>query len=702
MPRYKHDVNRYVSEQVNIIDLIGSSVNLKRSGRNYVGLCPFHNEKTPSFSVSADKQIFKCFGCGESGDAISFAMKDRGLSFIEAIEWLSDRYHIDLSEYIEFSGESEKKYDVKLLYDIMTESARFYFKKLFESKNAQKYLIARDLKKEILYEFGIGYAPDAWSSLYEHLKKKGFLEKDMILCGLIKPNKKGGYYDSFRNRIMFPIFDIRGRVCAFGGRVLDDSLPKYLNSQETPIFNKSKTLYGLNFVNKNYKGESLIIVEGYMDLVALNQHGIKNVVATLGTALNIEHVKLMKRSFSDIIFAFDGDKAGRSAIYRSLPEFEKSGLRVRVLELLDSKDPDEFIKKRGREAFLNQVDAAISEIDFKIKFIKADFNLENSFDRLEFLNRIYSLVNELESESEKEIYLERLSKLVRLDFDAVKRDYQNAIANLGQKEKNQKNASSTQKKDFNQMNSQGISSDFADVSPFSDFEDLEHFHDLEHLEGLGESDFEQNLDLANEHMNAFYEEMREDDFIVLEDGKSNLQNPEYVKIKNIKSMQAYFMQMQSQNPHMMPSSNLDRVEKLLIRNAIASMANFEQIYQSGLKFIIYENILAFTLLEFYYERFDELRLANLISLFDIEDVELLKRISMIEIPISENIIASLIARHEFCQLEIELYNLDLEIRQLQLELDVESAVKLRLKFAQKVELSKKLLELRKNLNDTNR
>lgn len=640
MPRYKQEVSRYVNENVNIVDLIGSTVNLKRSGRNYMGLCPFHNEKTPSFSVSSERNMFKCFGCGESGDCITFAMKDRGLEFIEAIEWLSDRYSIDLSEYIE-SADNSRQYDSKILFEIMKESARFYFKNLMNNKRALQYLFDREIKKETIYEFGLGYSPDAWNSLYDYLKSKGFKDSDMLLCGVIKSNQKGGYYDGFRNRIMFPIFDNRGRVCAFGGRVLDNSMPKYLNSQETPIFSKSKTLYGLNFVNKNYKGRELIIVEGYMDLIALNQHGIRNVVATLGTALNIEHIKLMKRNFDDIIFAFDGDKAGRSAIFRSLPEFDNSGLKVRVLELGEYKDPDEYIKKAGKQVFMHQLEQAISEIDFKIKYIMADYNLDESYDRLAFLNRVYRLIADLTQDVQKEIYLERLSKLVRLDLDAIKKDYKNV-----QMEKEKEDS----------------------FHPLKEEDALREEYDFHHLEeDVPES---------------------EEEFFHVGDMS--------IKVKNIKQMRSFFKEQQSQNPLLQSGSKMDRIEKSFIRCAMMSLADFQQVLEYKPQFMIYENILAFTLLEVYYESYDELRISNLVTLFSIDDIEILKRISEWNLPISENLMESLIKEHEFLLLELEMFHLDTEIRQLQLEPDIESEIKLRLKLSQKVDISKRMLEMRKN------
>lgn len=661
MPRYKQEVSRYVNENVNIVDLIGSTVNLKRSGRNYMGLCPFHNEKTPSFSVSGERNMFKCFGCGESGDCITFAMKDRGLEFIEAIEWLSDRYSIDLSEYME-SADNSRQYDSKILFEIMKESARFYFKNLLNNKRALQYLLDREIKKETIYEFGLGYSPDAWNLLYDYLKSKGFKDSDMLLCGMIKSNHKGGYYDGFRNRIMFPIFDNRGRVCAFGGRVLDNSMPKYLNSQETPIFNKSKILYGLNFVNKNYKGRELIIVEGYMDLIALNQHGIRNVVATLGTALNIEHVKLMKRNFEDIIFAFDGDKAGRSAIFRSLPEFDNSGLKVRILELGEYKDPDEYIKKAGKQLFGHQLEQAVGEIDFKIKYIMSDYNLDESFDRLAFLNRVYHLIANLTQDVQKEIYLERLSKLVRLDLEAIKKDYKNVQL---EKEKGQNLHLQHRRQDSH-------------PKEFNHEEYLGHEeYDFEHLEGM-----------ESEHGEVEIGENSSEEFFYVGDMNE--------KIKNVKRMRSFFKEQQSQNPLLQSGSKIDKIEKSFIRCAMMSTADFQQVLEYKPQFMIYENILAFALLEVYYENYDELRISNLVSLFSIDDIDILKRISELHLPISENLIQSLLKEHEFLLLELEMFQLDREIRQLQLEPDIESEIKLRLKLSQKVDISKRMLEMRKN------
>ena len=302
------DIIEEVKSRCDIVSTISQYIELKSSGINYKGLCPFHGEKTPSFYVNESKQIYKCFGCGEGGDVINFVMKMENLDFIDAVKVLAQKYGIEINTNMD--EESKKKLEkIKKFQDIHTEAARFYFSNLHTKKNSgYAYLRSRGLDNKIIKKFGLGYSLASWNSLMDYLTSKGYSNKDLIECGLLAHKKESNkIYDKFRNRVMFPIFDYRGNVIGFGGRVLDDSLPKYLNSPDTITFNKRYNLYGLNFSRKEIKNKTLILVEGYMDLISLYQYGIKNVVATLGTALTKEQGMLIKRYADNVIISYDSD-----------------------------------------------------------------------------------------------------------------------------------------------------------------------------------------------------------------------------------------------------------------------------------------------------------------------------------------------------------------------------------------------------------
>lgn len=398
-----------VKEHNDIVDVISETVKLKRAGRNFTGLCPFHNEKTPSFSVSPEKQIYKCFGCGEAGNVITFIMKNRNMPFIEAVKYLADRVniHIDTNR----RSEDPKAKKRNLLYNVNVAAARFFYSNLKKSKVAKDYFLRRGIKEETITKFGLGFAMDSWNSLLNHLKRLGFKEELLDEAGLISTSvKTGKKYDRFRNRVIFPVFNYRGKVIGFGGRVLDDSKPKYLNSPETLIFQKGTNLYGLNFALKGKMNERyFIIVEGYMDLISLHQQGITNVVASLGTALTPEQARLLKRYADKVIISYDADVAGQTATLRGLNILRDAGFDVRVLNIPDGKDPDDFIRSNGKEAFLGLVKNAESLIDYRIRKAGDGINLEDSAELVKYGKRVTEILADVNS-LEKDIYIKKISE----------------------------------------------------------------------------------------------------------------------------------------------------------------------------------------------------------------------------------------------------------------------------------------------------
>ncbi|WPC42530.1 DNA primase [Clostridium sp. JS66] len=399
------DVIQRVKEENDIVDVISETVKLKRAGRNYSGLCPFHHEKTPSFSVSVDKQIYKCFGCGEAGNVITFVMKTKNLSFPEAVKLLANRVNIT----IETDENNVHKDTFKQLYKLNVDSARYFFNCLGENANAKQYLLNRGITEKTIRSFGLGYSANSWDGLLRHLKKKGFTELDMLSNGLIIKSQKGSYYDRFRNRIIFPVFDYRGRVIGFGGRVMDDSKPKYLNSPETALFKKGVNLYGLNFAIKSNRERMLIIVEGYMDCISLHQYGITNAVASLGTALTTNQAKLIKKYADSAIIAYDADSAGQMATMRGLEILKKVGLDVKVLKVPEGKDPDEYIRNNGKEAFIKLIEEALPLVDYRIKKIKENIDFNNSEGVIKYAEQALEIISDLDA-IEREIYIKKLSE----------------------------------------------------------------------------------------------------------------------------------------------------------------------------------------------------------------------------------------------------------------------------------------------------
>ena len=402
-----------LKSQINIVDVIGRCVPLKRAGSNYKGVCPFHNEKTPSFVVSETKQIFTCFGCGASGDVIKYTQRYYNLDFNEAVDKLAGEYGITIKR--SSFGEDREKY-----YEINKEAARFFYRAFTEEKNAgYTYMKNRGLDDAILKKFGIGYADEKWDSLYTYFKNKGVDEKILLELGLISESK-GKYYDKFRNRVMFPIINTSGKVIGFGGRAIGDDNPKYLNSPENKVFQKKNNLYALNTTKQDIgKDGYAILVEGYMDAISLYQGGVRNVAASLGTALTENQTKLLKRYTKSVVLSYDADAAGQNAAMRGIEILNKEDCKVRVLHVTDGKDPDEFIKKNGREAFLKLIDGALPYIDYKLNFIQKDMDLNTDEGKIDYIKAAAGILKEL-SPVEADVYIRKLSKTLRIAEGAIK------------------------------------------------------------------------------------------------------------------------------------------------------------------------------------------------------------------------------------------------------------------------------------------
>ncbi|WP_139904081.1 DNA primase [Clostridium thermarum] len=414
--RISDEIIQRVKEENDVVDVISEVVKLKRAGRNYMGLCPFHREKSPSFSVSVDKQIYKCFGCGESGNVFTFVMKNRNIDFVEAVKYLANRANITI-EYDDYKTrvlEDQKE----RLYSVNVEAARFFYSNLLRSKKSQEYFSARGISVSTVKRFGLGFAPDSWHDLMNALKRKGFSELDMLNVGLVIKSEKGNIYDRFRNRVMFPVFDYRGKVIGFGGRVLDDSKPKYLNSPESLIFQKGTNLYGLNFALKHNNNRTFIIVEGYMDCISLHQHGITNAVASLGTALTVQQAKLLKRYGDKIVISYDADAAGQAATIRGLEILRKEGFDVKVLTVPSGKDPDEFIRANGKEAFLRLVENALPLMDYKIKKAAEGLNFNDSEEVIKYVKKVTESLADL-NPVEKDVYISKISQQTGIKEQAI-------------------------------------------------------------------------------------------------------------------------------------------------------------------------------------------------------------------------------------------------------------------------------------------
>lgn len=417
--RYSDEILNEVRENNDIVEVISQYVHLKRSGRNYFGLCPFHNEKSPSFSVSPDKQIFHCFGCGVGGNVFTFISKIEGIGFKEAIENLADRAGIVLPK--SSNNEDSRVEELKSkVYKVNNFTADYYHKRLYrpESKAGQEYVKQRKLTNETLESYNLGFSGN-YDELYKVLRKEGFNDEEILESGLVKKNENGRYVDFYRDRFMIPILDVRNRVIAFGGRVLGDAKRfKYLNSPENIVYSKGKHLFGLN-VAKKYDHKKLLIVEGYMDAISLHQRGITNVVAALGTALTTNQGWLLRRNAEQIILGFDSDGAGQNAIMRAMEVMQNMGCDMRVLQMTGAKDPDEYIIKYGSARFQKLMNEAISLLEFKVKVLEKNLDLEVAGDKVKFLNEIAKLIAKIDNTIEQEIYIEKLANGYNISKEAI-------------------------------------------------------------------------------------------------------------------------------------------------------------------------------------------------------------------------------------------------------------------------------------------
>lgn len=418
--------------------LVGSYVSLKRSGSNLFGLCPFHSERSPSFSVTPAKKMFYCFGCGAGGDAITFVMKAENLEYVDAIEFLAARAGITIPQ----DGKIEAGMSRRRVFDMNRDAAKFFRDCLFDPKygaEGLRYLTeARGLTPAFIKHFGLGYSPNDFGMLTDHMKKLGYTEEELVtgfLCG--KSQKTGRPYDYFRNRVMFPIIDVTGNVIAFGGRVMDDSKPKYLNSSDTPGFKKSKNLFALNFA-KNHCDESLILCEGYMDVIALHAAGFSNAVATLGTALTAEQARIMTKYTKKVLVSYDSDEAGQRAADRAIRILGDVGLDVRILKLPDAKDPDEFIKKFGAARLHTVLNDSKTWFDFKADAVFARYDLQATGGRLKASEEICSIIATVPSQIEREVYITQTAPRLGLTVEVMKNNVNRLIAKFraGEQAKN--------------------------------------------------------------------------------------------------------------------------------------------------------------------------------------------------------------------------------------------------------------------------
>ena len=419
-----------------IVDVVSRYVSLKKSGSNYFGLCPFHNEKSPSFSVSQDKQIFHCFGCGVGGGVISFIMRAEGLEFYDAVSFLAKQNGMTVPEnnYDKKTSKSRER-----LLALMKDTARFYYSELWkpENINVQQYFAKRGLTRKTMNRFGLGFAPNSFFATMDAMKEKGYTQDELLACGLVAKSEKGNLYDKFRNRVMFPIFDLRGNVIAFGGRVMDDSKPKYLNSPETAIFHKSRNLFAIEKARKT-ANDYFILAEGYMDVIALHQAGFDSAVASLGTALTEEQARLIARYTKNIIISYDADNAGQMAAQRAIDILKKSGLNVRVLRIPNAKDPDQFIKEKGSDAFRRLIEQSSDDIAYKINNIASKFDLEEDQDRISFLKEAAYILALIDSDIEREIYTTRVANMAKISPQSMTVEVKNALQKRKQSLKKEK------------------------------------------------------------------------------------------------------------------------------------------------------------------------------------------------------------------------------------------------------------------------
>jgi len=454
MPLLPEYIIQEVVDKNDIYDVISRTVQLKKSGSSYSGLCPFHNEKTPSFSVSPRRGIFKCFGCGEGGDVIRFVMKRDGLSFYDAVVKLAEASNVTLPKVSKYDKEQDakRKEKAQLSYELNREAASFYYSSIKDNPVAVEYFKKRELDSQNVKMFWLGYAPDKWTALFDYLVNKGYTESDIFDAGLIKRHESGRYYDTFRNRIMFPIFDVKKNIIGFGGRVMDDSKPKYLNSSDSPIFSKSRNLYALN-IAVHSKKDYCILCEGYMDAIALIKSGHDNTVATLGTALTSMQAKMLSGYFKEVVICYDSDGAGRNATNRAITVLREHDIKISVLNLKAKKDPDEFIKTYGIDRFNACLQKRKSDMEYLMDYFGENYDLSVSEDKISYISDLVSYLKLIKSNVELDVYVGKLSEKTGVQPSSI-------LSQIGLKRaQTDTNVALNSSEAINVMNKSGLPSD---------------------------------------------------------------------------------------------------------------------------------------------------------------------------------------------------------------------------------------------------
>lgn len=419
---YPEDLVEEIRQRNDIVDVVSEHVKLKRTGNNHMGLCPFHNEKSPSFSVSGPKQMYHCFGCGVGGNVFTFVMEYENYSFVEALKYLAERVNIALPEQ-EYSEEAKKKKDLKgQLLEINRQAAKYFFYQLKSERGtiAYEYLTNRKLSDETISKFGLGYSNKYSNDLYQYLKQLGYSDEILKQSGLVSIDETKGAYDKFWNRVMFPIMDVNNRVIGFGGRVMGEGEPKYLNSPETLLFDKSRNLYGLNVARTSRK-HNMLICEGYMDVIALHQAGFNNAVASLGTAFTGLQANLLKRYTSEVLLTYDSDGAGTKAALRAIPILKEAGLSIKVINMQPYKDPDEFIKALGADEFQKRIDEAQNSFYFEIEVLERDYDLNDPEQKTKFFNEVAKKLLVFTEEIERNNYIEAMDRKYHVGFDNLRK-----------------------------------------------------------------------------------------------------------------------------------------------------------------------------------------------------------------------------------------------------------------------------------------
>ena len=436
MPRFMQSSIDEVLRRSDIVDIVSSYVSLRRNGTDFVGLCPFHREKTPSFHISSDKQLYYCFGCGSGGNLIDFVMKAENLDFVDSIKFLAERSGVTLEEEV-YSPEIQKKHDMRQRILQMNKLvAKRYVQNLSsdEGKGALEYAKKRGLSREVITSFGIGFAKESWSDITGFLNENGFKNDEIVNAGLAVKNEKGHVYDKFRNRLMFPIIDVRGNVIAFSGRALGESNAKYMNSPETPVYHKGSNIFALNIAKQYGAKDGLILVEGNLDAVSLHAHGFPNAVAGLGTALTDEQANLLKRYSSSVYVCYDSDEAGEKAAEKAINILVSAGVKIKVISYQGAKDPDEYLKSKGPESFKKLILSALSATEYRILKIRKKYNLVESSEKIEFINQAAEILAQNQNAVEREIYIKRIAQETDISPDSIMAQVNKLIYNKTRKE----------------------------------------------------------------------------------------------------------------------------------------------------------------------------------------------------------------------------------------------------------------------------